>query len=253
MFRRNVALMGVLVLTLGCGKDDPPSPKSKTPEDLTNVPADFTMTAKDYDKDYYKDAQSSQKYYTKVIELSGEVSMAYGGHTRDGKPFFKLIADQGAWHYIQCYSADPQPWAKIVPGQQIKVKGRNDGDLESCVIVDYGKDPSITISPEELAKEYQADPEATGKKYNEKYLRLEGDVVSLTLGKKGELGRTDDKLVLKGNGAVQIDCWFIGDFRSKEPENAQGQARLKIVGMFKKDFDADKNKVKLENCHAILP
>jgi hypothetical protein len=251
MFRRNVSLMVVLVLTLGCGKDDPPSPKSKAPEDLTNVPADFTMTAKDYYKDSHKDEKSSNKYYRKVIEISGEVSQAYGGHAGGGKPFFKLVADKAAWYYVHCTTVDPQPWAKIVPGQQIKVKGREDGGLENCVIVDYGKDPSITISPEELAKEYQADPEATAKKYDEKYLRLEGDVVSLTLGEKGQIGRTPDKLVLKGNGAVQIECWFIGDFRGKEPENAQGQARLKVVGMFKKD--TDKSKVQLENCHAILP
>lgn len=250
MFRCNVSLMVVLVLTLGC-KDEPYSPKPKAPEDLTNVPADFTMTAKDYYKDSHKDAESSHKYSGKVIELSGEVSKAYGGHGMAGKPFFRLVADQFVGEYVHCFSFDPQPWAKIVPGQQIKVKGRQNTLLENCVIVDYGKDPSITISPEELAKEYQADPEATGKKYDEKYLRLEGDVVSLTLGQKGQIGRTPDKLILKGNGAVQIECWFIGDFRDKEPENAQGQARLKIVGMFKKD--ADKSKVKLENCHAILP
>lgn len=250
MFRRNVSLMVVLVLTLGC-KDEPSSPKSKAPEDLTNVPADFTMTANDYYKDSNKDAKSHEKYYRKVVELSGKVSLAYGGHTGDGKPFFKLVTDKGNWDFIHCTTVDPQPWAKIVPGQQIKVKGRDERSLENCVIVDYGKDPSITISPEELTKEYQADPEATRKKYDEKYLRLEGDVVSLTLGKKGEIGRTPDKLVLKGNEGVQIECWFIGDFRSKEPENAQGQTRLKIVGMFKKD--EDKSKVKLENCHAILP
>jgi hypothetical protein len=250
MLCRNGSLLVLLALMLGCGKEEPPAPKSKAPEDLTNVPADFTMTAKDYYKDSHKDEKSSNKYDRKVVEISGEVSQAYGGHIR-GVPFFKLVADASSWYYVHCDTVDPQPWAKIVPGQQIKVKGRQGISLENCVIVDYGKDPSITTSPEELAKEYQADPEATTKKYQDKYLRLEGDVVSLTLGQGGEIGRAPDKLVLKGNGAVRIECWFIGDFRGKEPENVQGRARLKVVGRFKED--ADKSKVTLENCHAILP
>src|SRR6516164_3299521 len=134
MFRLNASLMVVLVLTLGCGET--PAPESKAPEDLTNVPADFTMTAKEYFMDQKK---NSNKYNGKVVEISGEVSQAYGGHTGNGKPFFKLVADAPSWYYVHCTPADPQPWAKIVPGQQIKVKGREvDLGLQRCVIVEYG-------------------------------------------------------------------------------------------------------------------
>jgi hypothetical protein len=169
-------------------------------QDLTNVPADFTMSTDDYDKDA-QDPTKRDKYVGKVFELKGVVK-SYNRDILTGTPAISLKA--GAMGEIRCRTIDKEPWATVSPGQEVTIKARSNRlsypSLIDCIFVQKGDNPAIVITADKLAEEYGAAAEPTNEKYKDKYLIVTGEVTD----QKQELGPTQATLTVKGNDKVNI-------------------------------------------------
>jgi len=66
---------------------------------------------------------------------------------------------------IFCDMVEKEPWAKVIPGQIVKVKGRCaeffEPRLRNCVFIEPGPFQAVSISAEELAREFDVNPQAT--------------------------------------------------------------------------------------------
>src|ERR1700722_12004399 len=150
---RRIKIVGCVVLmTLGCSKNpQPPIPDSgknpetekmrplelgnvlagnidlraklqEPPEDLSNLPAAASLQVGELLKDWQQGQDFFlRKYYGRVLEISGSVS-GVGWRSYMG-PFVNLKSDDPK-QSVMCVVVDAEPWAKVLPGQKAKVKGK---------------------------------------------------------------------------------------------------------------------------------
>jgi DNA-directed RNA polymerase subunit RPC12/RpoP len=195
-------------------------------QDLTNKPADFTLAATDFYKQAHDPDRETamQKYYDKVVELSGKVA-DYGVV---GNSAYLGLEGGKVMETTRCNTADREPWAKVLPGQEIKIKGRvtllSFPNLVDCVIVDAGSAQPTTMTAEALTAEFAADKDATTQKYSNKYFILQGEVLE----QKNELGVT---LILKGTGTTRVKCTPPFRIETTPPPNRTGQ-QIKLACMY---------------------
>jgi hypothetical protein len=208
-------LVFLLILVFGCGRQQPADlpvaarGDASRPQKLPD--ADFSLTVEMYLREFETNEEAAQaKYQGKTVELSGVVDNVGRFYDHD----FVELQEGGDtprnFLGVRCEMIDAEPWAKVVPGQRIKVKGQYEGigrTLSSCVFVETGASPAITISTADLAKEYAADLEAVRKKYTRRWLIVSGEVVE-----KGAY-----RVVLKGDGKVQVVCDFL-EFKNTSHE-----------------------------------
>jgi tRNA_anti-like len=139
-----------------------------------------------------------------IIELSGVVKGLHRGV--DGKPRITLVAGDDVYG-VGCGTIDPQPWASLATGQKVKLKGRwpeksNAPTLDEVVILEAGPNPAIRMTASQLAKEYAVSPETATKKYNEKYVILDGKFVE----KRTPQVKTIRYVYLEGHGKTRVNC-----------------------------------------------
>lgn len=215
--------------------DKKPEPRPKPPptEDISKVAPAFKLTAEDFHKEYEADKNAAaQKYKGKVIELSGEVQTV---KRIDADRSMLLLKVEKSFFGVQCVTTEEQPWAKVAPGQQIKIKGKwpefsAGAAIIDCVFVETGEYAAIRISAADLAKEYAADGEAAVKKYDKKYLVITGEVVSKEFNSVGA-----GAVVLKTGNKVKVECSFTADEKDVVKAFKVGQS-IKVVGQFTLNF-----------------
>jgi hypothetical protein len=197
--------------------------------DLTSVEPAFRLTAEEFHKEHAAGREAmAKKYEGKVIELSGEVERNF----RNGTDAFVALKVKGQILGVRCRTVDRQPWAKVAPGQKIRIKGVLPNEvwvcaaLVDCVFVDVGQYAVIPVTAVELAKEYAADPVAAKKKYREKHLVVSGEVVSKEF---TDIGTA--VLALKTDGKVKVTCVFDLDMNEEGKAVTVGQ-KVKLVGEF---------------------
>lgn len=206
----------------------PPRPKPKI-EDLTKTPADFTLTAEAFYKEYQADKGAAErKYKGKVIELTGETD----GHGRNiSEEAFVSLKVEKQLIGVRCFTADDQPWGKAVKGQKVKVKGKwpeftISAALVYCVFVETGEYKGISITAAALAKEYEADRAATVKKYDHKHLVLSGEVAAKEFNSAGAA-----TIQFKVDGKIKVNCSFTAFEKDATKAIKVGQ-KLTVVGEF---------------------
>jgi tRNA_anti-like len=138
---------------------------------------------------------------------------------------------------VTCFAANPEPWSQVVPGQKVKLKGRwppdGGGTLVDCVFVEVGEGGAISLSAENLAREYAADPEATTKKYDKKYLRISGEIADKEFNSAGAAS-----VFLKGSGKVRVLCSFTA-FENDLSKPLKAGQQVKLVGQYTLNFSKD--------------
>src|SRR5262249_22293502 len=169
------------------------------------------------------------------------------GQNISGEAYVSLEADKD-FTGVMCFTADAEPWAKVVPGQKVKLKGKWPPDafgtvLIHCAFVDTGTSPAITVTAQQLAKEYAADKEAANKKYKDKYLIITGEVADKEFNSAGAASVT-----LKVEGKVKVTCSFTAFEKALVKPIKVGQ-QLKAVGQYTLNFGDDE--VSLYFCHPI--
>jgi hypothetical protein len=220
------AFLFVTVIAPGCGKKEEPSPKggpsavggAKAPAPQTLGKPDVTVTPAEWHAEFKKDPEAAKaKYKDKVIEMSGTVSSVrpdpYGEVGRVNLEVPKDLLG------VECMLADKKPWTKVSPGSKVKVRGklwdRFNGVLNPCEIVEAGKNPAVTLSAQELAKQFAADRKEARKMYDEKWAYLKGEVAE----------KLDDKVALrlKGEGASRSCATSPSPTRKTSPRSRPGQ------------------------------
>jgi uncharacterized protein (DUF1330 family) len=211
-----------------------PPTRSRPPvEDLSKVEPAFKMTAEEFFKEYEAGKNTAaEKYKGKVIELSGEIDGI--GRNFGGDPYVTLKVEKQLLG-VMCFTAEEHPWAKVVRGQKIKIKGKWPeftvaSSLIYCAFVETGEYAGIRLSAEELAKEYAADPEATVKKYDKKFLVMTGEVVSKEFNSAGAAS-----VELKSGNKVKVKCSFTATEKDVTKPIKVGQT-IEVVGEFTLNF-----------------
>jgi hypothetical protein len=134
---------------------------------------------------------------------------------------------------------DKEPWARVAPGQTVKLKGpwAAYGDLPAlfdCVIVEAGPNPATVLTAAGLADEYAADADGVKKKYAGKPVILSGEVV--------ENKEQDDKsriVRLKTTGKVTVEFSYGPIFAKQAANMTAGQPIKVFAQLTESDFRKD--------------
>jgi hypothetical protein len=125
-----------------------------------------------------------------------------------------------------CYTAEKEPWAKVAPGQHVKLKGRwpkgaFSAQLMNCVVTEAQSNPAISITAQKLVQEYMAAKERTRQKYHDTWLIVVGEVANIDL-KKGVA-------TIKGDGETPIKVG-ISASQANLFKSARVGRQLKVLG-----------------------
>jgi hypothetical protein len=249
------------LMLIGCAgsdrsaKDEGKSPDKKGTdtqpkggEDLAKAPADFSLGSEEFVKEFLKDRKTADaKYVGKVVELSAVVDFV--GKNIGDEPYVRLPGEK--FDTAMCFTADKEPWAKVLPGQKVKLKGKCAEYIVAvrmlhCVFTETGPYPAIARTADELAKEFEADSNKADEKYREKYLVVTGEVAD----KKDE-DKTGARIYFKTSGKARVECDFrfaisnqLKDFLSSVKTGQQ----FKAVGRY--SFGSS-DKVQVDECNQI--
>jgi hypothetical protein len=181
-------------------------------EDLSKAKSKYVVTADDLFKEYQQDKKAAAaKYANQVVEISGVVMVLDQDYS--GRPYVALSAPEKPYQVgTRCYTTDQQPWAKLAPGQKVTLKGRwppqgsflwNHVALNNCVVTGVGPNPAIKMSTQQLVKEFLADTGSAKRKYDDKWVILNGKVAGKRRDKNGVL-----IVDVQGEGDVKLACQF---------------------------------------------
>ena len=140
----------------------------------------FSLSSVEFSKEVKENEKSAtEKYKGKVIELTGKVVGVGRNISKDA--YLRLEGTKGEMLGVMVFTQEKTPWNKATPGQTVTVKGKFpefaiSASLAECQIMKVEGDRAALLTPDQLAKEYEEDKEATKKKYDEKFLILQGEI-----------------------------------------------------------------------------
>lgn len=240
----------------GCGSTDPAPAPRKTSSALPSRPAGdgptgssterakakgpYSMTVDAYIAEHRQNPEAAfRKYKGSTVELTGKVSAI--GYGRDYLPTVTLQATMPAGA-VFCMTAEKEPWAKVAPGQRVKIRGKAVDlgmtcGLVEAVFVDVPPSAAIRISATELTKEFEDNKQQADEKYKDRCLIVAGEILEAQ--KQGE-----QLLVrLKGHGKMSVRCLLLIAYieRTQSLESLKPGAKLRIFGHYYDNNDEEVN------------
>jgi len=206
--------------------EKPVGSKPAKPENpATSVPG-FTVRAVEFGAEVNKDAKAAtDKYKGAVIEISGIVESVQSAAEQS-----VIVLDVPKNSIgVPCHTNVKEVWTTILPGQFVKLKGmcpdklERSGHLLDCVVVDAGKDRPQIVEAEAYVKEYLANREAAAKKYNDKWMIVEGEFL--------RQGEEEGVLTawLKGDNKLNVKCHF-GFENKRTVDGFKRGAKVRFAG-----------------------
>ncbi len=195
-------------------------------------PGDFALSAVDLHAEFKTDkAAALAKYQGKTLDLSGVVK-AVGDDGAGNNGLVEMVNGSGSLG-LPCYTVDKEPYARLAPGQTVKLQGvwpknASEPRLRDGVIVEAGPSPAIAVTALQLAMEYAADPEGVKSKYEGKSLLLSGEVTHKDTKDSGNC-----TLILKGSEKAHVEASFAAIHASKTATIKDG-APIKLFARFDK-------------------
>lgn len=219
----------------------PKAPPGKRPAER---PADATFTPTEYFAEFNKlKEEMGRKYQGKGIGLKGVVQ---GLGSLGGPPALLVISPGKEHEDVRCILPEGQEfWATISKGQEVTVHGlvrepQMYPILVDCGVASAGPNTGVTITAEELAREFADDGLRAVTKYSDKSFILTGEVVSVT-GWASFLG-----VKLKGTAGAPVECVFSSGLTTKERDKQfVPGAKLKVYAEYAG------NGTRLMNCELI--
>src|SRR6516164_8091383 len=109
---------------------------------------------------------------------------------------------------LRCTMRERKPWLKVAPGSTVKICGTLPerglpGDLAAAEIVEAGPSPAVTLSADQLAKDYGADAKSAAEKFDDHWANLQGEVLDKSGSK--DCGH---QVKLKGVDEIVVSCCF---------------------------------------------
>ncbi len=146
-----------------------------------------------------------------IIEVVGQLDEvdynSYADPDEENTPriFGLLFKHQGRADLVCRYQDWTAPWSLVTPGQQCTIRGKVVPKnypyvLEECEIVNASGESSLRLDAEPLAKEYRADPNGFGEKYDGKMIVLDGLVTH----------RIGSSLYLKNSSNLEVRVFCVG-------------------------------------------
>src|SRR5262249_45189718 len=130
-------------------------------QDISNVPPKFSLSAQElFNENARNTAAAAAKYKGSVVEGSGVVN---GFMENYGEAGIVTLKVEGQPLGLMCNTFEAEPWKKVHPGQQVKLKGRWPPfsefglNLLDCVFTELGPSTAVSVTAEQLAQEYAAD------------------------------------------------------------------------------------------------
>lgn len=241
-----LSLFLLAAAALGCGKGDlgkgtnPPGPAGPgttnppppmTAAELAAATPDHIVTPAAWHAEFKADkAAATRKYAGKVVELTGTVSTV-ADNADAGLSFVHLKVDKDIFG-VRCAVADVGLWEKVVDGCEVTVRGKLAdgaifaGELLPAAVVKVDKNPSLSATATDLARQFKADANKLGDSHNGKWVYVEGEFVSS--------GQSTDGVryfVLTGDTDCPIKCSIPLDAEKAMKGLRPGQ-RVKVLGQF---------------------
>jgi tRNA_anti-like len=237
------------LFVFGCGKDKPDSggpapgptggPGPSAGVDLATAKPDHTATAAEWHAEFKKDSAGSKKKYAgKVVELTG--TLASFAENPDAGVLFAHLKIEKDVLGVRCGMSDANAWEKACQGAEVTVRGKLadgaifHGELMPAIIVKADKNPALTATAADLGKQFKADTEKLREKFGDKWVYVEGEVVST-----GKSSVGGPQFTLKGDGGVNVVCSVPADNKAKVEALKPGQ-KVKALGEFSSPFPNDK-------------
>jgi hypothetical protein len=217
LFRVACAFLGLVVMLglFGCSKQSDGSSSerssgsvqsssavesrnSKSSSKDDGKTADVSMSADEYLKAWLDGLDPKARFKGKVIEITGEVNSVQELETTG----LLGLSVKDPKMIVKCETVDKRAWLKVCRGSRVTIRGVNGDEritLVKAEIVSAGPNPGISVSAEQLGKEFAECTEEVKGKYKDKPLYVEGQVVEV-----GEKGFT-----LKGSGGRDVHCRFL--------------------------------------------
>jgi hypothetical protein len=208
----------------------------------------FKVTAEELFAEARKDVTAAtKKYKGAVIEVSGEPTNF--DRSGDKSTIILQVSGVPVPVGVLCIVNTNEAWATIAHGQVVKLKGKcinvdisgkltDCVTLDNCVVVDAGKERPVKVDAEAFTKEYLADKQAAAKKYDKKWLIVEGQYV----GQLEENGlpvvklKGADKLDVKYHVSV-FEKSYIANLKPGDKVKFMGQAHISSEKVSEPSFD----------------
>lgn len=152
------------------------------------------------------DSPTLQMYKHKVLEVTGVVAEFDSDEKYDQIRLETKVEGKSLPKW-ECQLAESDPWNRLLPGQQVTVKGTliNDGGrkvLRDTVVVEAGPPTEMPLSKtaSEIATSFLADRDAYASDVRDKWLIIQGAIA--------EIDRKNHTVVLKGTDKVKVRCQF---------------------------------------------
>jgi predicted small lipoprotein YifL len=258
---QTVVITALLTLVLaGCGSKGPTSSPSNeeprpgptpspTPAEPVKAKPDYVLTAEAVAEEFSKDREATQKKYRgKLVELTGVLDRP--GQTALGEGYFLLVGTTKE-PFVQCVlEKEKEPWKKALPGQTVVLRVRGaevgDGFYDGQIVDVKGKASSPSLTADQLAKEFAADPKAADDQYGGKFLLVTGEVLRADV---NEFKTTT--AALKAEGSDLRIFFKLAPIRGV-PEVKTGQ-KIKVLGSLETNLGKKELELKQVIVFEVLP
>src|SRR5262249_20789801 len=115
-------------------------------------------------------------------------------------------------------------------------------DLNPCEIVSAGPNPGVSVTAQDLAKEFAADRQAARKKYDDKWAVVTGEVIART---KSDLCAV--VLTVKGDGDITLACCF-GEAYKRTTEGVKVGSQVELFGKLQVSSEPKEKVIGLNYC-----
>jgi hypothetical protein len=196
---------------------------------------DFTLTAKALAEEFKNDnANAIVKYRGKVVEVTGFIKNA--GLDKSDAPFLYLDGVPGALGGVPCVTTDKTPWKKAMPGQTVTVRGTVPefatlARLADCEIKDIKGMAPVTMTATKFAVEYRANPAATDKKNERKWVIILGEVASVAAIDVGEEAKAALVTFKTDGKPPTVVARFLGN-DNKMTAGLEAGTKIKVLGSY---------------------
>jgi len=267
----------LLVIMIGCTDQPPPTPRnarvagdgsegaldnSQGPAEQwspPNEPETLSLTGQEFWRiTRLENPWEARQLHGRDIEIHGQLTLVARVH---GAPHI-FIRDGGIGpkeedldrYGGRFISANPQPWAAALPGQEVIAVGRyhmpaNDLIRKAGVHFTTIRFTSVSgerlvLTAEELAVQFQSQPEATNEKYRGRWMEVRGEVVKVELPTE----KTWTQVYLRAADDFTIQCDFSHTGEEKFANALSPGDEIRIAAQYD---NYDEDELSLSECLGI--
>ncbi len=207
--------------------------------------AEFKVSAPDFVAEFKKDSKAAHaKYKGKTVEVTGLLKSV--GTNAGGDPVILLAGEPMnalSFAFTTGITTERYPGKLAVPGQTVTIKGRAHPEypgpnLLDVEIIKVEGDKPPTFTADSLAAEFAKDHDAAAKKYENKWVKLSGEIVKVDLNE----AKAGSVLLKTKTKTPRVTASFVADERNTAFKPGQ---KIEVIGEINALTTSDKEAVGL--------